>query len=375
MPHKTYKLPEYPIKSDVWDNLAREERPIVVYGMGNGADKLFERLDKYGVKISDVFASDGFVRGHSFRGFKVLSFSEIKEKYAEFVILLSFASNRIEVIEMIKNINREYELYVPDMPVASAQYFDREFYNSNYTSILDAYNALADDESRNVFSAMVNYKLTGRLDYLLECYCSTDEIYALMPKSISVAIDAGAYNGDTVRELIAYRNSVNKIYAIEPDARNYKKLLRFVTENEQLCEILPINAAVWDSDCEGSFKGSGNRNSSVSSTASYENRKEAIPLVKLDSITRERIDYIKYDVEGAETEALYGSADIISGYRPSLLVSAYHKSEDIYSLVNLIAEKYPFYDLYMRKTLCFPAWEIAIIAIEKNLPSGNNERT
>ena len=41
-----YKLPEYPCREDMWDSLAKESRPIVVYGMGNGADKLFRRLEK-----------------------------------------------------------------------------------------------------------------------------------------------------------------------------------------------------------------------------------------------------------------------------------------------------------------------------------------
>ena len=80
MPYKLYGLPEYPVQSDLWDGLAAETRPIVVYGMGNGADKLLDRLDTYGVTVADIFASDGFVRGHSFRGMRVLSFSEIREK-------------------------------------------------------------------------------------------------------------------------------------------------------------------------------------------------------------------------------------------------------------------------------------------------------
>ena len=86
-----YMLPEYPFMRDVWDILAAESRPIVVYGMGNGAEKLIRRFDRYGIKISDFFASDGFVRGHSFAGFRVKSFSEIKETYSDFVIVLSFA--------------------------------------------------------------------------------------------------------------------------------------------------------------------------------------------------------------------------------------------------------------------------------------------
>ena len=79
-----YYLPEYPCISDMWDELAEETRPVMVYGMGNGADKLFERLAEFNINVSDVFASDGFVRGHSFRGFRVKSFSEIKESYPEF---------------------------------------------------------------------------------------------------------------------------------------------------------------------------------------------------------------------------------------------------------------------------------------------------
>ena len=88
MPYRKHEMPTYPCIADLWDRLAAEKRPIVVYGMGNGADKLFERLEKYGVTPSDIFASDGFVRGHSYRGMRVLSFSEIKEKYHDFVILL-----------------------------------------------------------------------------------------------------------------------------------------------------------------------------------------------------------------------------------------------------------------------------------------------
>ena len=34
-------LPEYPCDLDVWDRLKEDCRPIVVYGMGNGADVLF----------------------------------------------------------------------------------------------------------------------------------------------------------------------------------------------------------------------------------------------------------------------------------------------------------------------------------------------
>ena len=133
MPYINYSLPTYPLKNDMWEELRSESRPIVIYGMGNGADKLFDRLAKFNIKVSDVFASDGFVRGHSFRGFLVKSFSEIKATYGDFVILLSFASNRSEVIDMLAEINESYDMYVPDMPVAGVEeYFDKDFLIENY---------------------------------------------------------------------------------------------------------------------------------------------------------------------------------------------------------------------------------------------------
>ena len=77
------------------------------------------------------------------------------------------------------------------------------------------------------------------------------------------------------------------------------------------------------------------------------------------------MDYIKYDVEGAELEALVGSGAIIKEYMPALLVSLYHRSEDLFSLPIYLSEHYAEYKLYLRRTLCLPAWEIALIAVKE----------
>ena len=366
MPYKLFDLPAYPLKSDMWEELKNESRPIVVYGMGNGADKLFDRLLDFGVTVSEVFASDGFVRGHSYRGYKVKSFSDIKREYKDFVILLSFASNRAEVVDMLAGIDAEYDMYVPDMPVAGVEeYFDMDFYNEHYSEILRAYDSLADDESRAIFSSVVNYKLSGRMKYLTQCYSTRDEIYSLMPSAeIKRAIDAGAYNGDTAKEMKQYFPNLKEIYAIEPDKRNYKKLVKY-SEAECEIDIKTINSAVWSENVGGLFFGSGNRNSTVVATASYEHREEEVSLVKIDGLADGAVDYIKYDVEGAEKEALIGSHNTIYSDKPTLLVSLYHRSRDVFELVNKVGDNYPFYKLYLRRLRCLPAWEIDLIAVKK----------
>ena len=365
MPYEIYPLPEFPVKSDMWEELKNEKRPIVVYGMGNGADKLFDRLNEFGVQICEVFASDGFVRGHSFRGYKVRSLSEIREMYPDFVVLLSFASNREEVIDMLAGVNDSCDMYVPDMPVAGVdEYFDKDFYNAHYDEIVRAYDSLDDDHSRAIFSSVINYKLSGRMKYLLSCYSTRDEIYSLMPiDDIKTVIDAGAYNGDTAREAKAYFPFLKKVFAIEPDKKNFKKLLKY-SEAECDIEVVSINAAAWCEDSLGIFYGSGNRNSTAVATASYEHSEDAVRMLKLDSLTDEKIDYIKYDVEGAEREALIGSRDVIMGDGPTLLISLYHRSRDIFELINMVKEKYPDYKLYLRRLRCLPAWEIDLIAVK-----------
>ena len=359
-------LPAYPVTADMWDLLSRESRPIVVYGMGNGADKLIKRFEKYGIEIADFFASDGFVRGHSFHGKRVKSFSEIRSEYSDFVIVLSFASNREEVLSMLLDIDAHYDMFIPDMPVAGDEYFDREFYNFHYAEIVEAYNALSDEESKNIFAATVNYKLSGRMKYLLLARSTRDEIYSLLPcENIHTIIDAGAYNGDTAREAKNYFHNLKKIYAIEPDNKNFKKLARYC-EAEMEIQIVPINSAAWCENTDGSFMNSGNRNSSVSSTASFEHKDTGISLVRLDSITNEKIDYIKYDVEGAEREALVGSDAIIRAYSPAMLVSLYHRSADVFEIVNTLKESYPEYDMYLRRLWCVPAWELDLILVRKD---------
>lgn len=363
MPYLSCNLPKYPCESDMWDSLKCERRPIVVYGMGNGADKLIRRLSEYGVEIADFFASDGFVRGHSFHGKRVKTFSEIKETYPDFLILLSFATNREEVIDMLLRIDGEYDMLVPDMPVVGEEYFDREFFNKNYEKICSAYELLADEDSKRAYASIINYRLSGKMSYLLGAYSEKADVYSLISREMSVKgyIDAGAYNGDTVREAVEYFPSLRRVYAIEPDARNYKKLSAYANTVSKP-SVTAINAAAWCESRTGSFNSSGNRNSSVSG-ASFEHKALTVDLVRIDSLTDSGVDLIKYDVEGAEMEALIGSEGIIEKSHPALIVSLYHMSRDIFALPLYLSKKYAGYKLYLRRTKCLPAWEIDLVLV------------
>ncbi len=362
MKEKYESLPPYPCDLDVWDTLKAETRPIVVYGMGNGADKLLCRFEKYGINVSDFFASDGFVRGHSFHGKRVKSFGEIKAEYADFVIVLSFASGREEVLSLFRSLDRDYTLYIPDMPVSGDRYFDRAFYNANYEKICEAYNALSDDVSRAVFASVLHYKLSGRLAPLMAHTASAEEILSLLPSArIQTMLDGGAYHGDTAKQALSYFPALSRVLAVEPDKKIFKKLCRYAEED---LRVTPIFGALYNEAGEATFFGSSNRNSSLVG-ASFEHREDSVPLLTVDEICLAHcVDYIKYDVEGSEREAIEGSLATIKKDTPALLVSLYHRSEDIFFLPLLLKEHLPQgYRLVLRRLGVVPAWDLNLLAL------------
>ncbi len=362
MKNEFFSLPSYPCEADLWDTLAAEKRPIVVYGMGNGADKLLSRFEKYRITVADFFASDGFVRGHSFHGRRVKSFSEIKETYPDFVIVLSFASGREEVLSLFFSLDADYTLYIPDMPVSGDAYFDRAFYNQNYEKIEKAYASLADETSRAVFASVLHYKLSGRLAPLMAKVQKREEILSLLPaERMKTMLDGGAYHGDTAKEALSVFSRLARVIAVEPDKKIFKKLSRAAEAEPR---ITPVFGALYSSEGEATFFGSSNRNSSLVG-ASFEHREDTVPLLTVDKICEGLfVDYIKYDVEGSELEALRGSAQTVAHSRPALSVSLYHRSEDIFSLVLHLKESLPEgYSLYLRRLGVVPAWDLDLIAL------------
>ncbi len=366
--------------ADLWRYLSETDKKILMYGMGNGAEKILAVCERKKIEVLDFFASDGFVRGHFFRGKRVLSYSEAKEKYGagNMIVLLSFATRLDGVIRNIEEIAAECELYAPDVPVSGEEIFDVEFYSRHQKEIADARELFADARSKALYDDIINYKLTGKINYLAGNNSEKPEIYALLESrgKIKNAADFGAYNGDTARECLEFFPAIEKIIALEPDPKNFKKLSAFAETEEK---IIPLLAAAWNGDGKLSVESSGGRNSNVSGSSGF--ARDKLPGIKLpkktdveiiarsaDSIFEEyrfTADYIKYDVEGAEREALFGTRRTIEARAPALLVSLYHRSEDIFALPLLINEMRGDYDFYLRKLKYLPAWDINLVCLKR----------
>lgn len=345
-------------KETAWDKLKAEKRPIYIYGMGDGALKIMAVFRKCGIQLKGIFASDDFVRGHSFEGYKVMKLSEVEEIEEDFVVVLAFAAGYQSIVDRIHEIAEKHTLYVPDVPVTGGGLFTYDYCVQNAEKLQEVYDSLADDFSRKVYANIINFKISGDIKYLDAVTTPKAEIYRdiIKPHMSETYVDLGAYNGDTIREVLEFTHGrYTGIYAVEPDKKNYKKLMKFV---DGMNKVYTYNSAAWCVDTELPFAAKAGRQSAIS--ADSEN---LISARSVDSILgRKAATIIKMDVEGFEREAIWGAAQTIARYSPKLMISLYHRNEDIFELPLLIKMLNPNYKLYIRHQLYIPAWETNLYA-------------
>ena len=339
-----------------WEFLKNTPLPIAVYGTGNGADRVFEEFRRLGITVSAVVASDGFVRKRTFHGFEVKSVSGLESEIGDFVIALAFASPLTEVIENIKSLSLRHKVIMPSVPVYESDIFNKDFLKKHIDKIELAYSHLADEQSKKVFENIIHFQITGDLNYCFDCESEKDEAFEILNLGDNESfLDLGAYRGDTVDEFLKYTKSYKKIVAVEPDTRTFKKLQ---INCESLKNCITLNNAIWSENCVLTFDGNKGRGASAQSQGEEKNA------ICVDYITEKYGDfsYLNIDIEGAESEMLKGACLTLAN-RPKICMAVYHKSEDIFALVNKIKEINSDYKIYLRHHKHISFWDTNIYCI------------
>lgn len=346
-------------REDLWSCLERADRPIYLYGMGDGAEKILAVLARHGIPVAGIFASDEFVRGHSFRGYPVQRFSEVKAQHgADFIALLSFAVDYEPMLSRLYLMGEECEFYAPDVPVVwsgeEQEVFDLAFLRKHEKQFDCAYALLVDEQSRAVFRGTIDFKLSGRVEYLRGITTEASEAWSLLNLSDEEEyVDLGAYNGDTVLDFLGNVRSYRSITALEPDEKNFEKLRR-MAEEHGLVQFDARNVGAWDcADTLYVKKGRKGRGSTLS-----HGEGKPVAVDTLDNVLNGRqASIIKFDVEGAEWRAIQGAAETIRRCQPRLILSAYHRNEDLFALPLVVKTLRPDAKFYLRRHPYIPAWE------------------
>ncbi len=349
--------------TSVWDVLRQTHKPVVLYGMGNGADKILDWCEENDVRVEGVFASDEFVRGQQFRGFTVERYDALRARLGdELLVVIAFASERPEVLERFVQLAHTTQVVAPHLPLFDETETVSIAWLAKYEHELQqVYDRLADAASQEVFAATLNYKLSGKIEYLFDCTTQREEDLRQLvaPTEDELYMDLGAYNGDTINELGCLTDwHWQEVLAVEPDRRNCRKLRALA--QSLAAEGLAVEvheAGVWSEVGELGFSDSGGRQSTFIGA-----QKRTVPVTTIDAVADGRaVTLIKMDVEGAEVQAIAGGRQTISTFRPKLFVAAYHYDVDLFRLPLLLWKLVSEYKIYLRKHPYVPAWELNFI--------------
>ena len=211
----------------------------------------------------------------------------------------------------------------------------------NLPALKKFYDSLIDEESRKTFCGYWLGNVSNRLEKIHHSKTPHYMTPGFIPKAGAIVIDGGSYDGGTC---MRFTERGFKVYGFEPDKNLFKfaaevaKRKNFVVENVGLgaykheAKYLPLNGG---------------------STHLDENGSETAQIITLDDYVREknlpRVDFIKLDVEGAELDVLKGAATTITRFKPILALSAYHKWDDFWTLMEFVKDLNPEYEFALRQ--------------------------
>ena len=238
------------------------------------------------------------------------------------------------------------------------------FTTPEISRIVTLYNILIDEKSKEVYKAVLKFKLTEDYTYLINVKDDVKKQYfdeVVKFSDEEVFVDCGGYTGDTIEAFLkAVDNKFKHIYSFEPDERNFKILTKYVEGLEKKDKIKVINAGVYYKSSVFYLQG---EEMAIACTNEATDRK--VEVCAIDDVVKFAPTYIKMDIETFETYALLGAMESIVKYKPKLAISIYHKFDDLWNIPLLLKQWVSEYDLYIRHYECYQA-ETVVYAIPKD---------
>jgi FkbM family methyltransferase len=165
-----------------------------------------------------------------------------------------------------------------------------------------------------------------------------------------VVIDGGGCWGDTALFFANEVGAGGKVFSFEFIPNNIKIFEKNISLNEDLkASVELVRSPLWNnSTTKIHFKDFG-PGSTVSLNGFSGSDGECIT-VSIDDIVAKRainrIDFIKLDIEGAETSALQGASQTIKKFKPKLAVALYHDPSDFKQIPQFLKNLVPEYKFY-----------------------------
>lgn len=221
---------------------------------------------------------------------------------------------------------------------AANDYYGNEEYAEVSGLLAQVAERLEDQASRDLFDEIVSarrrqrHKLSAR--FLATLGRHRQYLEHLRVERIETIVDGGLFDGSTAVQLIQSLPAVKQVYGFEPFPSFFANSPHKAVL-EQCGKFVFVEAALSDSNrIVKLFFDDKNQSASRIVDDGSENA-GACQALTVDEFFRdkgERVDLIKFDLEGADFAACRGSRETIRKDRPQLAISVYHSKRDLYRI-------------------------------------------
>ena len=172
------------------------------------------------------------------------------------------------------------------------------------------------------------------------------------PRKGDVVVDGGGYLGETALWFAHVVGETGRVMTFELETGALAVMRENLNANPALASRIEINEhALWDEPgCElpilvsgpgttlmAGAPGSGADDSAADGSGPVE---QLVSTTSIDALVAsgelERVDFVKLDIEGAESQALAGAEQTLRRFRPRLALAAYHEFDDMWALMRQI---------------------------------------
>ncbi len=336
---------------------------VIIYGTGGNATAITEIIEANNIFIKFYCVGHKkYLTKNEFRGKKVYILDDVpSEERVNLPIFISNYSPNFSIKDIKNDIQKKgfkniFDLYdlVRIFNVENTFYWltNHPYEQANEAKVKEVRNLLRDDLSKSIFDSTVDCRLKKDFSKLKENLSTPKEQY--LPENLKEFIldkdlyflDAGAYIGDSYDFFKSQGAIINKYIGLEPDPKNYEKLVQLVKNEKSPIETLLLPCGLWSKTTQLRFNCQDiSAGSSIGNTGDI-----LIQCLSIDEFIKDsKINLIKMDIEGAEIDAIKGGIHTIKNCKPMLMISLYHKPEDLIEiplLLNEICKEYNFFIRY-----------------------------
>jgi len=356
------------------------ECPFILFGAGSAGQRLLPLFKRHGAFPVAVCDNDLTKIGGQIDGTPIVPVIDAHACNPDAIVVLAIGQWQERIKKQLEEAGFLPERVRTIEPARLNFYthIDQWYWSSadlaeNADELAQAYSLLADTPSRRLFLQRIAL-LTGGSDYRAyrahitehsfvdkyplhgtqrgpeNFYYFNNDVVHLGEKE--TLVDCGAFDGDSLEQFLQISQTLPEAaytaHCLEPDPDNFFRLAETYKAHRN---VRLYETGAWSGKATLNFESSNSPSVDCASSAriSEHGTGFCIQADALDRIVSDPdISFIKMDIEGAERQALLGSATILDRSKPTLAISVYHQRDDIFRIPLLIEKLCPGYHFHLR---------------------------